>query len=108
MVTTRDFATAGDWSPWRPAHVHFLLAEPGYQKLVTHLFPAGTEYLDTDVVFGVKEALITPDYYKRQNLAVRTDIVTQEQLTTNGFWAGRLFWYFVVLLWPVLYWQVYG
>jgi len=30
-----------------------------------------------------KEALITPDYYKRQNLAVRTDIVTQEQLTTN-------------------------
>jgi protein involved in polysaccharide export with SLBB domain len=30
-----------------------------------------------------KEALVTPDYYKRQNLAVRTDIVTQEQLTTN-------------------------
>src|SRR6202008_4992457 len=30
-----------------------------------------------------KEALITPDYYKRQNLAVRTDAVTQGQLTTN-------------------------
>jgi protein involved in polysaccharide export with SLBB domain len=30
-----------------------------------------------------KDALITPDYYKRQNLAVRTDILTQEQLTTN-------------------------
>lgn len=30
-----------------------------------------------------------------------------ERLTTDGFWAGRLFWYFVVLLWPVLYWQVY-
>jgi protein involved in polysaccharide export with SLBB domain len=29
-----------------------------------------------------KDALITPDYYKRQNLAVRTD-VTQEQLTTS-------------------------
>lgn len=30
-----------------------------------------------------KEALVTPDYYKRQNLAVRTDVVTQEQLTTS-------------------------
>lgn len=28
-------------------------------------------------------------------------------LTDGGFRAGRLFWYFVVLLWPVLYWQVY-
>lgn len=31
----------------------------------------------------------------------------REQLTSSGFWAGRLFWYFVVLLWPVLYWKVY-
>ncbi len=29
------------------------------------------------------------------------------QLKSDGFWAGRLFWYFVVLLWPILYWQVY-
>ena len=28
-------------------------------------------------------------------------------LTADAFWAGRIFWYFVVLLWPVLYWQVY-
>ena len=28
-------------------------------------------------------------------------------LTHSAFWAGRLFWYFVVLLWPILYWQVY-
>ena len=30
-----------------------------------------------------KEALITPDYYRRQNLAVRTDVVTQDKLSTN-------------------------
>src|SRR5687768_12963067 len=30
-----------------------------------------------------------------------------ERLTSDGFWAGRVFWYFVVLLWPVLYWLVY-
>jgi len=28
-------------------------------------------------------------------------------LESDNFWAGRLFWYFVVLLWPILYWQVY-
>ena len=33
--------------------------------------------------------------------------MTNGQLSSDGFWALRLFWYFVVLLWPVLYWQVY-
>lgn len=55
-----DLVTRTDISPYRPAHVHVLLDEPGHEKLVTHLFPAGTRYLDSDVVFGVKEALITP------------------------------------------------
>jgi heme/copper-type cytochrome/quinol oxidase subunit 3 len=31
----------------------------------------------------------------------------REQLTSAGFTAGRMFWYFVVLLWPALYWKVY-
>jgi cytochrome c oxidase subunit III len=30
-----------------------------------------------------------------------------ERLTSGAFAAARLFWYFVVLLWPFLYWQVY-
>ena len=29
------------------------------------------------------------------------------RLESDMFWAGRIFWYFVVLLWPFLYWQVY-
>lgn len=28
-------------------------------------------------------------------------------LSANAFQAGRVFWYFVVALWPVLYWRVY-
>ncbi len=43
---------------WRPAHVHFIISAPGYQTLTTHLFVKGGEYLDSDVVFGVKESLI--------------------------------------------------
>ena len=45
-------------SEYRPAHVHFLLDVPGYRRLITHLFAEGTPYLDSDVVFGVKEPLI--------------------------------------------------
>lgn len=44
-------------SPFRPAHIHFLIDEPGYRKLITHLFQEGTDYLESDVVFGVKDAL---------------------------------------------------
>jgi hydroxyquinol 1,2-dioxygenase len=44
--------------PWRPAHVHFMISAPGYEQLVTHVFVAGDEYLDSDVVFGVKDSLI--------------------------------------------------
>ena len=28
-------------------------------------------------------------------------------LSASGFWAVQIFWYFVVGLWPVLYWLVY-
>ena len=44
--------------PMRPAHIHFIIAAPGYEQLVTHLFAAGDEYLDSDAVFGVKESLV--------------------------------------------------
>lgn len=44
--------------PYRPAHVHFMIQAPGHQKLVTHVFANGDKYLDSDVVFGVKNSLI--------------------------------------------------
>jgi hydroxyquinol 1,2-dioxygenase len=44
--------------PFRPAHVHFMVSAPRYETLVTHLFLAGSNYLDSDVVFGVKNSLI--------------------------------------------------
>jgi hydroxyquinol 1,2-dioxygenase len=44
--------------PWRPSHVHFMISAPGYEQLVTHVFVAGDQYLDSDAVFGVKDSLI--------------------------------------------------
>jgi hydroxyquinol 1,2-dioxygenase len=47
-----------DISHYRPAHVHFLLNMPGFRPLITHLFEAGAEFLDSDVVFGTKQELV--------------------------------------------------
>jgi hydroxyquinol 1,2-dioxygenase len=45
-------------SPMRPAHIHFCIETPGHHRVVTHLFQRGCQYIDTDVVYGVKEPLI--------------------------------------------------
>ena len=45
-------------SHFRPAHVHFLVTAPGFEPLITHLFERGAQYLDSDVVFGTKAALV--------------------------------------------------
>lgn len=45
-------------SHFRPAHVHVLIDQPGFETLVTHLFREGAEYLDSDVVFGTKQELV--------------------------------------------------
>jgi hydroxyquinol 1,2-dioxygenase len=53
-----DLMTRTDISHFRPAHVHFLVEADGHERLITHLFQAGAEYLENDVVFGTKEALV--------------------------------------------------
>ncbi|MEO0003308.1 MAG: hypothetical protein RLZZ22_1000 [Pseudomonadota bacterium] len=45
-------------SPWRPAHLHFLIKADGYETLITHVFRHGDGYLDADPVFGVRQSLI--------------------------------------------------
>jgi hydroxyquinol 1,2-dioxygenase len=45
-------------SHFRPAHIHVLLAVPGFEPLITHLFQEGADYLDSDVVFGTKAELV--------------------------------------------------
>ena len=45
-------------SHFRPAHIHFAVSAPGHKAVITHLFQRGDEYIETDVVFGVKAPLI--------------------------------------------------
>jgi hydroxyquinol 1,2-dioxygenase len=53
-----ELLAAGGRHAMRPAHIHFLLAAPGFETLVTHLFVAGDDYLNSDAVYGVKPSLI--------------------------------------------------
>ena len=43
---------------WRAAHFHLIISASGHRTLVTELFDAEDPYLETDAVFGVREALI--------------------------------------------------
>ena len=39
---------------WRPAHIHLVASAPGYKTVTTHAFDAGSKYLDSGAVFGVR------------------------------------------------------
>jgi len=44
--------------PWRPAHLHYIIAAPGLATLTTHIFDPDDPYIGSDAVFGVKESLL--------------------------------------------------
>lgn len=44
--------------PNRPAHIHFQVVAPGFALLTTHLFVAGSVYLDSDAVFAATPDLV--------------------------------------------------
>ncbi len=56
--TVGDLLRETDISHFRPAHIHFFITAPGYETLITHLFKKGAKFIDSDVVFGVKDKLI--------------------------------------------------
>jgi hydroxyquinol 1,2-dioxygenase len=66
-----DLLTAAGRSPMRPAHVHLMVRADGYQTLITHVFDADDEHLDSDAVFGVRSQLITT--FERHDPGVAPD-----------------------------------
>lgn len=44
--------------PYRPAHIHFIATADGHAPVTTHIFVAGSDYLDSDAVFAAKESLV--------------------------------------------------
>lgn len=69
--------------PWRPAHMHFMLNHPNFERIVTHTFVAGDPYLTSDTVFGVKESLIL-DYFPCSNGQARWQATFDFIMVNNG------------------------
>jgi catechol 1,2-dioxygenase len=46
------------WHPWRPAHVRLIVTAGQHEQLITQLYLATSDYLDSDVAGAVKDALI--------------------------------------------------
>ena len=65
--------------PMRPAHVHFLVNAPGHEPLITHVFIDGDKYIDSDVVFGVKDELIA-------KVEKRSDATMPDGKKADGPW----------------------
>ncbi|WP_448144807.1 dioxygenase family protein [Pseudomonas silesiensis] len=68
-----DMLQAQRRHPFRPAHVHFMISANGYRTLTTHLFLAADPYLDSDVVFGVKDSLIVELSHVEQTAVLHYD-----------------------------------
>ncbi|ANS63259.1 hydroxyquinol 1,2-dioxygenase [Streptomyces lincolnensis] len=53
-----DLLHATGRHPYRPAHIHFIASAAGHAPVTTHIFVAGSDHLDSDAVFAVKESLV--------------------------------------------------
>jgi catechol 1,2-dioxygenase len=53
-----DLLNATKRHPYRPAHIHFIVSAPSHRTLTTHIFVAGSQYIESDAVFAVKKSLI--------------------------------------------------
>ena len=43
---------------YRPGHMHTQVSAPGHVMLTTHIFVAGSPYIDEDAVFGKRDSLV--------------------------------------------------
>ncbi len=53
-----DMLRATNRSIHRPGHIHMQVSAPGHVMLTTHIFVAGSPYIDQDAVFGKRDSLV--------------------------------------------------
>jgi catechol 1,2-dioxygenase len=53
-----ELLQAAKRSPYRPAHIHFIVSAPGYETLVTQIFVKGDKMIEDDVVFTASENMV--------------------------------------------------
>jgi catechol 1,2-dioxygenase len=68
-----DLVRAGKRHNFRPAHLHFLIFKEGYKTLISQIYSNDDDKLDTDVQFGVTQALIA-NYVRHEGNAPAPDV----------------------------------
>lgn len=63
--------------PNRPGHIHMKVSAPGHVDLTTHLFVAGSPYIDSDAVFGVRDSLVIPFAHHAPGVAADGRIMSE-------------------------------
>jgi catechol 1,2-dioxygenase len=58
---------------FRPAHLHFLIYQPGFKTMISQVYVNDDDKLETDVQFGVTRALVG-DYVRRESGAPAPDV----------------------------------
>jgi hydroxyquinol 1,2-dioxygenase len=53
-----DMMRATNRSIYRPGHMHMQVSAPGHVMLTTHIFVAGSPYIEQDAVFGKRDSLV--------------------------------------------------
>ncbi len=70
---------------FRPAHIHFIVAAPGHRPLTTHIFVAGSEYIESDTVFAVKKSLVDDfEEVTDEALAEKWDVTSSRSATPTS------------------------
>jgi catechol 1,2-dioxygenase len=63
--------------PWRPPHVHLKASHEGHRTLITQIYFADTEYLDSDAVRAVRPSLIRPCEPSAEGLRASFDVILE-------------------------------
>lgn len=71
--------------PYRPAHIHFIIEKPGYDKLITALYHKGDPFENSDAVFGVKTPLLFELVPLGEKLAKRYDMNANDWYLEQNF-----------------------
>ncbi|KAH8698716.1 catechol dioxygenase [Talaromyces proteolyticus] len=71
--------------PMRPAHIHFILDHPRYDRLVTALYLRGDPYETSDAVFGVKSSLLIDVDHTDQVLSERYGVAIGTKVIKYDF-----------------------
>jgi hydroxyquinol 1,2-dioxygenase len=69
--------------PNRPGHIHMIVSAQGHVPVTTHLFVADGPYVDSDIVFGVRDSLIVP--FERHDPGKAVD----GRVITKPYWSAH-------------------